>query len=470
MCKIIREIKKSENPFGLFTELFNANFKSIHEKNNIPIMQFYETIFLVVLEMQNEYLDLQGTRIGKEFLSGISIKLPFVSLSVDAFVNRDKDLPTDLDKVWVSGDADFDLFSTALAQYRQANLTPLSKFILLRFLAAKVRVILDSSRSNQVFLVGRRNIAFNYLMAARVYLDAEFALTAGTRIQIHELVGKSGIGKSQSVQSLGRILQALIPFIPSHELVYTRANDYWWNGYVGQPIVLYDDFTHITKKMKFDLVFELISIGSGTLRNPPMAFAKDMLFGSTLVVVTSNIPLATVVGRRETNDALKRRVISQRWDAMPGTMVNGKFTFNGSFSNVLLNANGQFTFEMFKESVQILNESKQVEITLKSEEDFIYDDEEEEQEESATIQTTPKLTSSVSESYSAIVGVDETDEAMCKFVNKLIFDICKEPETPFLQAMRDQLTRSSKEYSQAKALHKASSRKDFGKKFRDFLV
>jgi ABC-type dipeptide/oligopeptide/nickel transport system ATPase component len=253
------------------------------------------------------------------------------------------------------------------------------------------------TKEDPIFSCGRRNTAYCYLQYVKNSLESELISIQDQRIQIHELVGESGIGKSRAISNLASIVCALVPFIPSGDIVYTRANDYWWNGYCGQPIILYDDFTHIKKKMKFDLVFELIAIASGTFRNPPMAFAKNMKFTSLLGIVTSNIPVLTTVREADTISAIKRRVSSKQWESTPGSRnSDNSMSFNGLLLNSIISDCS--VFSLFSETHDIIQSECTYQFKINNAQYDYYDDEE---SMDPIGPTTTVLISSVPESYSA---------------------------------------------------------------------
>lgn len=105
-----------------------------------------------------------------------------------------------------------------------------------------------------------------------------------------ELNGVAGVGKSTFVELLKELLHSFFPFYDEKHMIYNRVNDKFWNGYCQQPIILYDDCNQ-NEKMLFNLDNEVIAIGSGQLVHPPMAFDKDMTFGSIFVVYTTNTKL-----------------------------------------------------------------------------------------------------------------------------------------------------------------------------------
>lgn len=102
-----------------------------------------------------------------------------------------------------------------------------------------------------------------------------------------ELNGKPGIGKSDFVDFLASFMHELFPFYEASDMLYSRVNDKYWNGYKQQPIVLFDDQNQ-NARLKYDLDNEIIALGSGKFVHPPMAFDKDTKFSSIFVVFTTN--------------------------------------------------------------------------------------------------------------------------------------------------------------------------------------
>jgi hypothetical protein len=385
-----------------FDNIFNALFKTSSTDNNLILMSFFERLFLRILRKQS-MADMALAEVTTAYILQ-------ESWTIDANINvmgvgiRKKDdgnncdLPCGSANVISCSDREFSNFSR---QVHQAIHYPLSndfaQMILVRYLYGKVTQMFDLTKHNPIFTRGRRNIAFRYLASIKEELTVLFNDTRSLRVQFFELVGESGIGKSQSVSSFSRMIHALVPSIPIRDLIYTRANDYWWNGYCGQPIILYDDFTHITKKMKFDLIFEVIAVASGTFRNPPMAFAKDTEFTSSFGFITSNIPICTTTSVAATSAALKRRIVSDKWETLPG-LFDGEARFSGHLLNFIESKRN--VFSLLSESIQIFRANDVYDFKLinpvysYSELPIPFEI------------ATSKLTSSVSGSYSAMMDVD----------------------------------------------------------------
>lgn len=211
---------------------------------------------------------------------------------------------------YVIGDQRFDQFARAVSALSKGVKCPVRRYILVHYLSGACISMCHYTRLTDTFKSGNRDCAQRYLTSVRDYLAPLFDTYKGTRVPVHELLGSSGIGKSVAVMNLRWLVRSLVPHISLGDVVYTRARDRWWNGYRGQPIVLYDDVTHMDpKKAKFDLASEIIDIASGTLDTIPMAFEKDMQFCSVAAFITSNIPLMSAPKMaEETRTALSRRV------------------------------------------------------------------------------------------------------------------------------------------------------------------
>jgi hypothetical protein len=132
-----------------------------------------------------------------------------------------------------------------------------------------------------------------------------------------------------------------------------------------------------------------------------MAFTKDMVFSSALAVVTSNIPVMTTVDTAETVSALKRRISSEKFTPMKGLVVceNGvnRYRVNGHLLSTLIAQNDLVC--IFGEVLKIMNESSQM--TL----ECVFGSFDFEFEEESDSDHTSMLTSSVPESFSAVLDV-----------------------------------------------------------------
>lgn len=127
-----------------------------------------------------------------------------------------------------------------------------------------------------------------------------------------ELNGIAGVGKSTFVDMLAKVFHEVFPFFHQDELVYSRVNDKFWNGYCQQPIVVYDDANQ-NDKMLYNLDNEIIQIGGGKFTYPPMAFEKNTKFSSLFVVFTTNQKLIETT--RADKGAIERRIFS--YDVVP---------------------------------------------------------------------------------------------------------------------------------------------------------
>lgn len=390
MHDMIQRIVASNNPFELFDVLYVDHFKSERKNNNLKLMSVFERIFLRALRFANHFETPSFTQ--HTIKENVSVKLTtnilgLVNLSI-AENGNSRDVPRKLKQIVLCSDETFTNFTYMVLLATSGVLKPLAEQILIRYLVGKVEQMFSLTKANPIFTIGRRNVAYSYLTFVRQELADKFEIFRNQRVQIHEIVGESGQGKSMAAISLTQVIHAIVPFIPLNELIYTRANDYWWNGYCGQPIILYDDFTHIKKKIKFDLNYELIAVASGTFQNPPMAFEKNTVFTSLLVIVTSNIPIITTTSVLETQNALKRRIISQHWSKKTNVEL-----ISGTLYNYTEGADNRNVFSLLLETQNILNSTEIVEFTI--DESLLEYDEMDSNESLST-----SLTSSVAESYS----------------------------------------------------------------------
>jgi hypothetical protein len=331
-------------------------------ETSVVALSIFERIFLRILRMisvdssEKFFKDVKQYHITEAFKIDYSFRIMGLSLTPSKD-SDDKDVPSTTNQVVSCSNKEFSLFTAQVCEVvHNTNMEPFAKQIMLRYLVGKTEQMFRLTRENPLFIRGRRNIVYAYLSHVKNVLSELFDQSRSQRIQIHEIVGKSGIGKSQSVDSFAHLIHSMLPTISYSDLVYSRANDYWWNGYCGQPIVLYDDFTHIKKKMKFDLIFELIAVASGKFRNPPMAFEKNMEITSTFVFVTSNIPLQTIAEDQLTQVALCRRVESNQWKNTEGLFTNGSKNFKGVLLN-FIQQKGRNVFSLVSESLQIFEEN-----------------------------------------------------------------------------------------------------------------
>lgn len=202
--------------------------------------------------------------------------------------------------------------SLILNYYSTQNLVGFQKFQLIslaRCLAnqnTRLRNVVKGLQGSK-FVRGYQNILNDYM--ENLYVNnARILKNLGIEKFVPyclELNGVAGVGKSTFVDLLAQVLQAVLPFFKKEEMTYVRVNDKFWNGYKQQPIVLYDD-SNQNEKMLFNLDNEIISIGSGQLVHPPMAFDKDTKFSSLFVVYTTNTPLIETT--HADKGAISRRV------------------------------------------------------------------------------------------------------------------------------------------------------------------
>lgn len=401
---IVNSVMMVSNPFKEFDRVYKM-YKTQNAQKNLIFMSVLEKIFLRLMFLKYQSaINPQVYSIDESGKIGLLTSLCGVSATV-CEKSDILDVPRNTNTVVQCSDARVTTFTQNVTKCFTTK-HKLVKQILTRYLLGKVELMFNVTRENSIFHVGRRNVMYSYLVHVKSELEKEFNAIRNQRVQIFEFVGKSGIGKSMAVSNLAALVGAIVPNIPKEDIVYTRANDYWWNGYCGQPIILYDDFTHIRKKMKFDLIFELIAVASGTLRNPPMAFSKDMKFTSMLACVTSNIPLLTTVSSEETAAALRRRVISSQWVNTDGVRrEDGSMSFSGLFYNSIQSGDRNI-FSLLSEVLDIIMEDVTTKFKIELGDDFVYDDDEELDigNPNNGSQITPP-TSSVPESFSGIGAV-----------------------------------------------------------------
>lgn len=371
LFKMIEDISNNDKALSQFDYYFEKYFETMSTETSVLALSIFERVFLRILRFKSTevsekfFKNVKQHHISETFKIDYSFRIMGVSLSPSKDGN-DNDVPSTTNQVVSCSNKEFSLFSAQVCEVvHNDNMEPFAKQIMLRYLVGKTEQMFRITRENPLFIRGRRNIVYAYLSHVQNILRELFDQSRSQRIQIHEIVGKSGIGKSQSIDGFAHLIHSMLPTMSYSDLVYSRANDYWWNGYCGQPIVLYDDFTHIKKKMKFDLIFELIAVASGKFRNPPMAFEKNMEFTSTFVFVTSNIPLLTIAEDSLTQTALRRRVESNQWKNTEGLYVNKTKNFKGILLN-FIQQKGRNVFSLVKESFEIFEENNffDFEVTL----------------------------------------------------------------------------------------------------------
>jgi len=345
--ELLEAFESSEDIYKDFDIHFDRFFKTGKEDTDLKMMSIYERLYLRFI--RSRYASSLNSNVPKKwklserFTPNLDLNLGVVQ--INGKDNRNSlDIASNTKLHVLCSNKEFSEYTHAVSIALHSMSDGLARTILIRYLFGKVERMFRITKEDPTFIIGRRNIAFVYLNHVRNALAVEFEKTQSQRIQFHELVGKSGIGKSSAIDNFANIISAMLPIIPRDDLIYCRANDYWWNGYCGQPIVLYDDFTHIKKKMKFDLHFELIAVASGKFRNPPMAFDKDTKFTSSIGFITSNIPVITTVSEPATIAALKRRINSCQWRSRNGLFrENGDLAFRGVLLNSIVSARSLFS-------------------------------------------------------------------------------------------------------------------------------
>lgn len=368
---------------------FKNNTKNIN--NDILLTSLFEKIYLrIILDKTNQLMD-DNTPI-TIFRKSLIRDDYHVNLKVYSKTSLTEEVKTNISRntyqIIDCNDEEVFEFTKAVSVYFHTDLPEISKMFLIRYLKGKIKYILDYTNKNESFHLRGKNCLFNHFKYLERTIDKEFNNYSKIRIQIHEILGRSGIGKSVSIDSIKYLLYSMLPFINFDDLVYVRANDYWWNNYCGQPIVLYDDIGH-SKKSKIDFCHELIAVGSGTFKSPPMAFLKDMPFTSSLVFITGNFPIITTTNNSETACALSRRIVSNQYLPLDGLgeIINCKY-FNYTNKGLLLNTirsvgNNRNIFSLFSESINIIKDSLILEFNhnqfsfendlIESEEDYLPD-------------------------------------------------------------------------------------------------
>jgi len=326
ICGWIENLLQSsdEQLFRNFGEEVKAATSQLAEEWQWKIMNFYEEIVFRVLYFkygrhieifQNEFQEVVHLLPRNQEQTQLRLSLGVVGASVplSTFTKQNRDIPASPRIFVKSADAEITNFSLLAAFLHSRLSCGLQERLILSYLHGKMERMFKYTADHPDCIVGRRNVMFSYLVSVRDFVSRRITEVGydQLRVQILELIGEPGLGKSRGVQSQAFFLHAFVPVIPLRQLIYVRSKDRFWNGYFGQPIVLYDDITHSSEgKSKVDYVSELIDIGSGTFESPPMAFDKNTKFSSIFVFVTSNIPFLHSCVRKETATALKRRMIS----------------------------------------------------------------------------------------------------------------------------------------------------------------
>lgn len=187
---------------------------------------------------------------------------------------------------------------------------------------------------NQIRAIERSEDSTIFNIAGqRVFKDYLSALYSSNRASsfnfkfvpfLVELNGIPGIGKSTIIHAIVDSLYPVLPFFNQKNLLYTRVNDKFWNGYNGQPFVLFDD-PNQNARLLYDLDNEIIQMGSGQFVHPPMAFSKDTKFTSLIVFFSTNDLLVQTT--RANKQAISRRISTFKCTPREhsGTIVNSQY-------------------------------------------------------------------------------------------------------------------------------------------------
>jgi hypothetical protein len=408
----IVEISKISNPIYSYHELHDRFVERTLVLNaKLHLSSLFEKIFLRTLYYQfgkkgNEH-KFRSTNLlyGAAMLYFASGDVLAATVNIDDFAkwNAESEL---ISKLMV-----------IVSETAHSEIKNFQKFIALNMLVCKIKSYLANPTLMNSNVFKGKNQAYDFLLQSLQTAEKELSENDFVSVtsSITEMVGKPGCGKSNSSKTLALILKALLPCCKIKDLIYYRANDFWWNGYSGQPIVVYDDFTH-ARKLKFDFVREIIDIGSGVMDKVPMAFVKDMEYRSIFTIITSNIPFLTKVPEASL-DAVKRRLNSSVWYPRDGLadLVDNIYVYkqNGYLLNSITNGT-MFCFDIYqdifkkkrnlvraygnnfleKEDYETTNfKLNYVEAKLQLNGELNMED----------ISTSSKLTSSVPESHSAII-------------------------------------------------------------------
>nr|QWY79454.1 hypothetical protein DerpV6_gp1 [Dermatophagoides pteronyssinus virus 6] len=318
-----------------------------NSKCRILLLKFLETFIFETYSQRHEKL-LSGFMDDKTKTSVVLIKESAIKINLLclSFNHSTQNISKLTDIIQVEDDK-IQNFSKIFFMIKKLNQKDtLNKFenfvfnVYVNYLKGAVFEMFLYTKNSSESTIGRVNIYYDYLVFVKNYLGT--IKIEQKPIKIVELLGKPGLGKSSAVCMLANILNLIAPLIPYQDLVYTRTRDFFWNGYVGQPIVLYDDVCH-WNRTRVDPLSELIEIGSGTLTNPPMAFLKEVKFTSLACFVTGNFPIMTKCRNSETSLALKRRIISGECTPFSecAQLVDGiyNYAFKGTLYSSILHEN-----------------------------------------------------------------------------------------------------------------------------------
>lgn len=221
------------------------------------------------------------------------------------------------DKLYITGHSELDnyirwtlIFKHNFEQFKKAS--KFQKLILIQlnqYLAKKVGHItrLYREQAGSRFKRNGQMVLGDYLENLMRYNMQHLQTLQKYKIvpYLLEMNGKPGIGKSTYVDFLSSLMHVIFPFYEESDMVYTRVNDKFWNGYKQQPLVLYDDQNQ-NRDLRYNLDNEIIALGSGQFVHPPMAFEKDAKFSSLFVVFTTNKKLLQTT--KAVKGAIARRV------------------------------------------------------------------------------------------------------------------------------------------------------------------
>lgn len=363
ILSLINEIYNSEEPLSLFRFPFKRTGKN---SLDILLMQFYENLFLTTLEEKTQQL-LDGCLTSSSNSEGLT---SYINISKWILENKGMDVKFSPNEFIQIDDPKIENFTKQIV-YIQKNLNNSSVYVqfqlrlLVNKLIGEIPSLFLYTKDNPLCIIGRRNIFFNYLTKAKNYLDKTFIdkKYGQMKVQIIEILGKPGLGKSRAVSNFAKFVAAMIPMNDTQEMIYTRVEDRFWNGYSGQPIVLYDDITHSinNRRSRYNAIQELISIGSGNSFIVPMAFEKDTRFSSIFCFITSNIPIITTISNPETALAMKRRLITGKTNVFADCCKldeNGIFVYNytGDLKSTFT-LNDRFLYSYIQESFDVLKEN-----------------------------------------------------------------------------------------------------------------